>query len=412
MSGCPFLLQHEQTNMLPTAASNTNNTNENTTTNNSTNNKLTTSSSSDSSSSSPTASTSIQGFQVATGDFLTSKKSEPPCHYSSYLATTQLLALQDGHAACKPNKQGMMHHEENTFIIVHQVQELWMKLLFIDLTKVRQLMGSLWECSSGNEYHKRVAETLHYLDRAGVLLEQMRNSFDVIETMHSSDFLEFRDYLMPASGFQSVMFRRIEQLLGMGMEGRAEVNGQDVFSYLKQEEQAELAAQRAEVNASSLSRTVVQILCRLTIPENFERVFLDTVRKVMEEQQYDIAKVPQGDPKAAAHIDKAVQNVKMTLDDPVAFCENLFLEREEDVAMFKQALMGALFAVIYRHDPKYAALGSLLDKLVSTEHGLLLWRSRHLHMAERMIGARIGTGGAGWRMGVPFHIQNRGQGAF
>ena len=41
-----------------------------------------------------------------------------------------------------------------------------------------------------------------------ILVDQI----DVLETMSSLDFLDFRHHLSPASGFQSHQFRRIEVL--------------------------------------------------------------------------------------------------------------------------------------------------------------------------------------------------------
>src|SRR5260370_973501 len=51
-----------------------------------------------------------------------------------------------------------------------------------------------------------------------LLIDQLR----ILETMTPLDFLDFRDLLVPASGFQSVQFRMIEKKLGLrGPEGAA-----------------------------------------------------------------------------------------------------------------------------------------------------------------------------------------------
>ena len=52
-----------------------------------------------------------------------------------------------------------------------------------------------------------------------LLIEQL----NVLETMTPLDFLEFRDFLIPASGFQSFQFRIIENKLGLNMENRDKV---------------------------------------------------------------------------------------------------------------------------------------------------------------------------------------------
>ena len=41
------------------------------------------------------------------------------------------------------------------------------------------------------------------------------HQLDVLETMTPLDFLDFRDLLRPASGFQSAQFRLIEIRLGL-----------------------------------------------------------------------------------------------------------------------------------------------------------------------------------------------------
>lgn len=53
----------------------------------------------------------------------------------------------------------------------------------------------------------------------------------ILETMTPLDFMDFRDYLSPASGFQSLQFRLIENKLGVKQENRVKYNQryQDVF---------------------------------------------------------------------------------------------------------------------------------------------------------------------------------------
>jgi tryptophan 2,3-dioxygenase len=116
--------------------------------------------------------------------------------YSSYLHLPQLLGqqvpLSDPPA-----------HDELLFITVHQVYELWFKLLLHELTAARDAMlgGQLW-----------VAR--HLLERAAAVERVLVDQIPVLETMTPQDFLVFRSGLAPASGFQSVQFREIEFLSG------------------------------------------------------------------------------------------------------------------------------------------------------------------------------------------------------
>lgn len=46
----------------------------------------------------------------------------------------------------------------------------------------------------------------------------------ILETMTPLDFMAFRDYLCPASGFQSLQFRLLENKLGVKQEHRVKYN--------------------------------------------------------------------------------------------------------------------------------------------------------------------------------------------
>lgn len=95
-------------------------------------------------------------------------------------------------------------HDELLFITIHQVYELWFKLLLWELTDARDRM------LAGEAYVPRVRlERCHVIER--VLVGQV----DVIDTMTPQDFLAFRTKLAPASGFQSVQFREIEFISGL-----------------------------------------------------------------------------------------------------------------------------------------------------------------------------------------------------
>ncbi|HEY2947059.1 MAG TPA: tryptophan 2,3-dioxygenase family protein [Micromonosporaceae bacterium] len=117
--------------------------------------------------------------------------------YGSYLHLTDLLEQQVPESSPPA-------HDELLFITIHQVYELWFKLLLAELTDARDRM------LVGESYLPRVRlERCHTIER--VLVGQV----DVIDTMTPQDFLEFRTKLAPASGFQSAQFREIEFLSGL-----------------------------------------------------------------------------------------------------------------------------------------------------------------------------------------------------
>lgn len=116
--------------------------------------------------------------------------------YGSYLRLPQLLDAQ--HLESDPPA-----HDELLFITIHQVYELWFQQLLHEVVAARGAMieGRLW-------WAQHLLQRVHVIER--VLVQQV----DVLETMTPQDFLEFRQRLAPASGFQSVQFRELEFLSG------------------------------------------------------------------------------------------------------------------------------------------------------------------------------------------------------
>ncbi len=116
------------------------------------------------------------------------------------------------------------------FIVIHQVYELWFKLILAELTDARDRM------LAGETYLPRLR-----LERSLTIQRVLLEQVDVIDTMTPQDFLEFRTKLAPASGFQSVQFREIEFLSGMKDPGFL-----DRFRGLGDREREQLAARLAE----------------------------------------------------------------------------------------------------------------------------------------------------------------------
>ena len=54
-----------------------------------------------------------------------------------------------------------------------------------------------------------------------------------------------------------------------------------------------------------------------------------------------------------------------------------------------------MFIESYRELPLLSWPRLLLDLVIETEEGLVLFRHRHARMVERTIGRRVGTGGSG-----------------
>jgi tryptophan 2,3-dioxygenase len=111
--------------------------------------------------------------------------------YAAYLLIDDLLELQ------RPITEGA--HDELLFIIVHQAYELWFKLMLHELGRVDAELRA-----------DRPGAALTNLKRVVAIDRLLLSQLDVLETMGPEGFLEFRDPLAPASGFQSRQFRAIE----------------------------------------------------------------------------------------------------------------------------------------------------------------------------------------------------------
>ena len=126
---------------------------------------------------------------------------DSPLTYGKYLKVPELLSLQE----CLSSPP---HHDELLFIVIHQVYELWFKLILHEI-------DSAASCLSGDQVVEATRLLRRVVEIDGVLVSQV----GVLETMRPQDFLGFRYHLNPASGFQSVQFREIEFALGLKDRG-------------------------------------------------------------------------------------------------------------------------------------------------------------------------------------------------
>ena len=63
------------------------------------------------------------------------------------------------------------------------------------------------------------------MDRVNKIMETLVKQIGILETMTSLDFLDFRNHLSPASGFQSHQFRKLELILGLKINNRHQFGG-------------------------------------------------------------------------------------------------------------------------------------------------------------------------------------------
>jgi tryptophan 2,3-dioxygenase len=114
--------------------------------------------------------------------------------YGDYLKLDLLLSAQ------QPLTN---EHDELAFIVIHHVQELWLKLVANEL-----------ELAIASIRADNLPSAFKALARVTRIQEQLIRAWDVLSTMTPSDYLAFRNALGPASGFQSFQYRLVEFRLG------------------------------------------------------------------------------------------------------------------------------------------------------------------------------------------------------
>ncbi len=232
--------------------------------------------------------------------------------YGEYLNLDKILSAQERLSG---------HHDEMLFIIIHQVSELWMKLTLHELNEAISAIDA-----------GEMQSAFKKLARVTKIQSQIIQAWDVLSTMTPAEYLEFRDSLGKASGFQSYQYRLIEFALGYKSE--------HILKIYKKDPEVHAILETA-IAQPSLYDVAIRALSRAGLPINPE--LLDR----------DFRKTYAGDPTVAA-----------------------------------------AWETVYRDVETYWDLYQLAEKLVDVEDWLQQWRFRHMKTVERIIGFKTGTGGS------------------
>jgi tryptophan 2,3-dioxygenase len=280
-------------------------------------------------------------------------------NYHDYLQLDKILNTQ----LPESDKHNAPAHDEMLFIIIHQTYELWFKQLHYEINSVIDIM----EKPVLNDNSPELQTVVHRLKRMSTILQVLVHQIDIMETMTPIDFLDFRDMLRPASGFQSWQFKELEAKLGLKFENRY---GQEYYVSQLKKEQVEIIKE-AE-NKQSLLELVNTWLERMPY-FNEEKNFWNVYR-----QQYELS------------LAKEEKNNLATFDE-------MFMHARSSgggQALSSSACRAALFITLYRGYPVLQLPFQLLNELLEIDVQLSSWRYRHMNMVHRMIGTRIGTGGS------------------
>lgn len=135
-----------------------------------------------------------------------------PLSYNKYLKVPQLIDLQE-------TLSDPASHDELLFIVIHQTYELWFKQI------LHELDATIGWINEGRTFRAN-----HSL-RGVVSIERILvTQIHILESMAPIGFLEFRDKLNPASGFQSMQFRELEFVSGAKDEKILESFKDDAFA--------------------------------------------------------------------------------------------------------------------------------------------------------------------------------------
>jgi tryptophan 2,3-dioxygenase len=286
-------------------------------------------------------------------------------HYHDYLQLDKILGAQEPESA----KANASAHDEMLFIIIHQAYELWFKQLHHEADSLLEIMHK----PALNDNSPELQTVVHRMNRMVVILRVLTHQIDILETMTPMDFLDFRDMLRPASGFQSWQFKLLEAKLGLKFDYR---HGKEYYTAQLRQQHVDMI-RKAETDQS----------------------FLQLVNDWLERMPFSPEHLEEGTDAAwdfwkeykLAYSNSLAEAEKHNLE---AFNEVFFQQRESHYTLSAKANRAALFIMLYRGYPILQLPFQLLNNLLEIDEQLSTWRHRHMNMVHRMIGTRIGTGGS------------------
>ena len=305
--------------------------------------------------------------------------------YADYLHLHDLINLQDGAGDRK------ISSDEHHFIIVHQAFELWFCRILFEMREIKKLLAQRPVPEDD------IPRIVHKLERVTEIFNLFQGQWKVMQTLTPQGFLNFRDELGTASGFESFQLRELEIMLGIDFTDRpGGMNPLEHFARLADESESSRAAYQRLVKVSEetsireelrtwLSRTPIQGSSPdddsdEEVVQNFVEEHLATTSKMHESALQHFTDIGQEDiEKIGARFSASLEGIR----------EFLLPDGRVD-----RARAGLLFIESYRELPLLAWPRALVDSVVEMEQSMLLFRTHHARMVERMIGRRVGTGGS------------------
>jgi tryptophan 2,3-dioxygenase len=306
--------------------------------------------------------------------------------YGEYLHLDKILNAQEMQSC----KHGRPVHDEHLFIIIHQAYELWFKQIIFEIDSIRDIFTLEFVDEA------RMLEVNKRLQRMVMIIKVLVDQVLILETMTPLDFMDFRDYLSTASGFQSLQFRLLENKLGVRNEHRVRYNQsnyrqvyKDKEEELKQLETSEEQPSLCDLIQRWLERTPGLVSDNFNFTEKYKAAVNGILEEVLtgieKEKSPEVKKVLMGNYTRK----KELYN---SIFDPEK--HNLLVTRGERRFSY-MALQGALMISLYREEPRFHQPSQILQSLMDIDSLITKWRYNHVILVQRMLGsAQIGTGGS------------------
>lgn len=298
-------------------------------------------------------------------------------YYSDYLQLDSLLGAQ------RPLSD---IHDEMLFITTHQVYEIWFKQV---LYEIKSIIG-FFSANSLDERH--LVLCVNRLKRVHLLQNLMNDQIAALETMTPMDFLEFRDKLHPASGFQSIQFRELEVLLGYRYRAIEMAPIQGRLS----KKDSDLLEKTSKVRG--LFDLVDDWLSRMPFLQESHFIFFEEYHKaVLKMFSDDIERIKQHPDLSEEQKERQIKIQDASraqfslMTDPR---EMKKLIEEGKWRLSYRASMASLMIFLYREIPALQMPFTFLQGLIDLDELFATWRYRHALLAKRMLGDKIGTGGS------------------
>lgn len=299
-----------------------------------------------------------------------------PQYYADYLQLDTLLNAQDPVSCHLPNTPA---HDEMLFIIIHQSYELWFKQMLYEVDSVCGIM----EQPTIQDNSPQLQTVVHRLNRVNTIMKVLVQQMDIMETMTPMDFLDFRDLLRPASGFQSWQFKIFEARLGLPF---AERHGKDYYTSMLQPKYVQW------VKEAETRSNLLQLLNNW-----LERMPFFNDDSLWQDFPAAQTQTIDGMPLFWQEYRNRLANSLLTNEsNNLQVFDQTMGWQENDLAhgLSATACRAALFIMLYRGYPMLQQPFQVINAVLELDEQLSTWRYRHMNMVHRMIGHRIGTGGS------------------